>query len=71
VISLALRLFGNVFSGGLLLLIIGSLTAVMIPAGLAAFELFVGAIQSYVFALLTLIFIQMALAGHGGEKASG
>jgi F-type H+-transporting ATPase subunit a len=71
IISLALRLFGNIFAGGLLLLIIGSLTVVLVPAGLAAFELFVGAIQSYVFALLTLIFIQMAMAGHGGEQNPG
>jgi F-type H+-transporting ATPase subunit a len=71
VISLALRLFGNIFAGGLLLLIIGSLTVVLVPAGLAAFELFVGAIQSYVFAVLALIFIQMSMAGHGGGQSHG
>jgi F-type H+-transporting ATPase subunit a len=71
VISLTLRLFGNIFAGGLILLIIGSLTVVLVPAGLAFFELFVGTIQAYVFALLALIFIQMAMAGHGGEKDSG
>lgn len=68
VISLSLRLFGNIFAGGLLLLIIGSLTVVLIPAGLAAFELFVGAIQAYVFAMLALMFIQMSMAGHGGGQ---
>jgi F-type H+-transporting ATPase subunit a len=67
-ISLSLRLFGNIFAGGLLLLIIGSLTVVFIPAGLAAFELFVGAIQAYVFAMLALIFIQLSLVGHGEEE---
>jgi F-type H+-transporting ATPase subunit a len=71
IISLTLRLFGNIFAGGLLLLIIGSLTVVLIPAGLAFFELFVGAIQAYVFAMLTLIFIQMAMAGHGGGPEHG
>jgi F-type H+-transporting ATPase subunit a len=71
IISLTLRLFGNIFAGGLILLIIGSLTVVLIPAGLAFFEIFVGTIQAYVFALLTLIFIQMAMASHGGEKESG
>jgi F-type H+-transporting ATPase subunit a len=69
IISLALRLFGNIFAGGLILLIVGSLTVVLVPAGLAAFELFVGTIQAYVFALLALIFIQMAMAGHGGEHS--
>ncbi|MBN2085083.1 MAG: F0F1 ATP synthase subunit A [Anaerolineales bacterium] len=71
VISLTLRLFGNIFAGGLILLIIGSLTVVIVPSVLAVFELFVGAIQAYVFALLALIFIQMAMAGHGGEKDAG
>ncbi len=71
IISLTLRLFGNIFAGGLILLIIGSLTVVLFPSILAAFELFVGTIQAYVFALLALIFIQMAMAAHGGEKDAG
>jgi F0F1-type ATP synthase membrane subunit a len=32
--------------------------------------LFVGTIQAYVFAMLALIFIQMAMSGHGAEKES-
>jgi F-type H+-transporting ATPase subunit a len=70
-ISLTLRLFGNIFAGGLLLLIIGSLTVVFIPAGLAAFELFIGAIQAWVFAVLALIFIQLSMIGHSGDEAHG
>jgi F-type H+-transporting ATPase subunit a len=71
IISLTLRLFGNIFAGGLLLLIVGSLTVVGIPAILAAFELFVGTIQAYVFAMLAVIFIQMSMAGHGDPKEHG
>jgi F-type H+-transporting ATPase subunit a len=71
VISLTLRLFFNIFAGGLLIMIIGSLTVVFLPAGFTAFELFVGAIQAYVFAMLTLIFIQLAMIGHSGEKEAG
>jgi F-type H+-transporting ATPase subunit a len=69
VISLTLRLFFNIFAGGLLIMIIGSLTVVFLPAGFIAFELFVGAIQAYVFAMLALIFIQLSMIGHsGGEE---
>jgi|WetSurMetagenome_2_1015567.scaffolds.fasta_scaffold91856_3 F-type H+-transporting ATPase subunit a len=69
VISLTLRLFFNIFAGGLLIMIIGSLTVVFLPAGFTAFELFVGAIQAYVFAMLALIFIQLSMLGHsGGEE---
>jgi F-type H+-transporting ATPase subunit a len=69
VISLTLRLFFNIFAGGLLIMIIGSLTVVFLPAGFIAFEFFVGAIQAYVFAMLALIFIQLSMIGHsGGEE---
>jgi F-type H+-transporting ATPase subunit a len=67
IISLSLRLFFNIFAGGVLLLIMGSMVAVIIPAGLSAFELFVGAIQAYVFAMLAVIFFQQAIAGHSEE----
>lgn len=68
VISLTLRLFFNIFAGGLLIMIIGSLTVVFLPAGFIAFELFVGAIQAYVFAMLALIFIQLSMVGHSGGE---
>lgn len=71
IISLTLRLFGNIFAGGLLLLIVGSLTVIAFPTVLVAFELFIGTIQAYVFALLAAIFIQMAMAGHEDEPAHG
>jgi F-type H+-transporting ATPase subunit a len=71
VISLTLRLFGNIFAGGLLIMIIGSLTVVFIPAGLTAFELFIGVIQAYVFAMLALIFIQLSMLGHSGGEEHG
>jgi F-type H+-transporting ATPase subunit a len=68
IISLSLRLFFNIFAGGVLLLILGSMVAVILPAGLSAFELFVGAIQAYVFAMLAVIFFQEAVAaGHAEE----
>jgi F-type H+-transporting ATPase subunit a len=67
IISLSLRLFFNIFAGGVLLLIMGSMLAVILPAGLSAFELFVGAIQAYVFAMLAVIFFQQAIAGHSEE----
>jgi F-type H+-transporting ATPase subunit a len=67
IISLSLRLFFNIFAGGVLLLIIGSMVAVILPAGLSAFELFVGAIQAYVFAMLAVIFFQEAVAVHANE----
>jgi F-type H+-transporting ATPase subunit a len=68
IISLTFRLLGNIFGGGILLAVVSSLVAFLVPVGLYMFELFVGAIQAYVFAMLTLVFSAMALAGHGGDE---
>ncbi len=67
IVSLTLRLLGNIFGGGVLLLVISSLVAFVVPVGLYLFEMFVGAIQAYVFFILTVVFTAMAMAGHGGD----
>jgi F-type H+-transporting ATPase subunit a len=67
-VSLALRLFGNIFAGEVLLLVMSSLLAPVIPAFFMAFELFVGLVQALIFAILTLAFLSMATTGHGGEE---
>ncbi len=66
--GLSLRLFGNVFAGEVLLLMIAFLTVYATPLALPpflAFELFIGAIQAYIFFMLTVVFISLGLAGHG------
>jgi F-type H+-transporting ATPase subunit a len=70
-IALAMRLFGNVFGGEVLLIIMGFLTGVVSPIALPPFmllELFVGAIQAYVFFLLTVIFVSLGV-NHGHDDA--
>jgi F-type H+-transporting ATPase subunit a len=66
ILSFGFRLFGNVFAGGLLLVIVGTLTAVIVPAGLYLFEMFCGVIQAYVFFLLATVFISGATVSHHG-----
>ena len=66
ILSFGFRLFGNVFAGGLLLVIVGTLTAVVVPAGLYLFEMFFGVIQAYVFFLLATVFISGATVSHHG-----
>lgn len=61
-IALAMRLFGNVFAGEVLLLVIGYLSQWASPVALPVFmglELFVGAIQAYVFFMLSVVFISL------------
>lgn len=57
IISLSLRLYGNIFAGEVLLTVIASLIAFLAPLPFMALELFVGAIQATVFAMLVLVFM--------------
>ncbi|WP_245906444.1 F0F1 ATP synthase subunit A [Mycolicibacterium palauense] len=71
-ISLGLRLFGNVFAGGIMVGLIAMFPAYVMwgPNALwKAFELFIGAIQAFIFALLTILYFgqSMELDDHGAE----
>ncbi len=61
-ISFSFRLFGNIFAGKTLLLVVMFLaTPYLLPVPLIAYELFVGFIQAFIFAILTLYFIKLAI----------
>lgn len=67
-ISFSFRLFGAIFAGEVLLLVIGSFVPYILPVPLMAFEMFIGLLQAAVFAILTLAFIKIAVAEpHGGH----
>jgi F-type H+-transporting ATPase subunit a len=66
-ITLALRLFGNIFAGGIMLALIGLIPvwAMWAPNILwKAFDGIIGLIQAFIFALLTVLYFAMAGAGH-------
>ncbi|MDA8044730.1 MAG: F0F1 ATP synthase subunit A [Actinomycetota bacterium] len=70
-LTLALRLFGNLFSGGIMIALLIS----FIPRFWAAsiiftpvwklFDMFIGAIQAFIFALLTILYYQFAIETDG------
>jgi F-type H+-transporting ATPase subunit a len=62
VISFAFRLFGNIFAGKTLILVTVFFVPLVMPVPIMAFEFFVGFIQALVFAILTLLFIKLAVA---------
>jgi F-type H+-transporting ATPase subunit a len=67
--SLSLRLFGNIFAGEVLITIISSLIALLVPLPFMGLELLVGAIQAMVFATLTTVYLTVATsAPHGHEE---
>lgn len=61
VISFSFRLFGNIFAGEVLLIVIFSLTYGIAVQPFLFLEIFVGLIQALIFALLTLFFIKIAV----------
>jgi len=68
VISFGFRLFGNMFAGQVLLFVIPFLAGALVEQAVYGFELFVGVIQAFVFAMLLLVFSAMATTGHGQEE---
>lgn len=67
IISLSFRLFGNVFAGEVLLTIISFLAPYFIPLPFLFLEIFVGAIQAFIFAMITLVSISLHTSVHGEE----
>jgi F-type H+-transporting ATPase subunit a len=65
-ISLSMRLFGNVFAGEVLLAVMLALTFAVVPAIFLGLEMVFGFVQALVFALLTMTYITLAMTGHGG-----
>jgi F-type H+-transporting ATPase subunit a len=65
IISFSFRLFGNVFAGEVLLTIIAYLLPYLAPLPFMFLEIFVGFIQAFIFGMLTLVFISMAVMEHG------
>lgn len=67
VISFTFRLFGNILAGEILLIVaifLLPIIGVFVPL---IIEAFVGFIQAFIFAMLTLVFAVSATVGHGEE----
>jgi F-type H+-transporting ATPase subunit a len=67
ILSFTFRLFGNIFAGEVVLLIMAYLFFAL-PFVFYGLELFVGFMQAFVFAILTLVFMTIATTAHGAEE---
>lgn len=63
-ISFSFRLFGNIFAGSVLLAVFAFLLPVLANIVFIPFEIFVAAIQAFVFAFLTLLFLELGTISH-------
>ncbi len=69
-VSFSFRLFGAIFAGEVLLMVVGTFVPYFLPVPLMAFEAFIGLLQAAIFAILTLAFIKIAIdEPHGGHEA--
>jgi F-type H+-transporting ATPase subunit a len=66
-ITLAMRLFGNIYGGELALTVMTTITLAFIPVTLYGLELFVGLMQGIIFSVLVLVFTMLAMEGHHEE----
>jgi F-type H+-transporting ATPase subunit a len=71
VISFSFRLFGNIFAGDVLLLVMAFLIPALGPVPFLLLETLVGLVQAFVFAMLTLVFMTLGTSAHGGEEHHG
>ncbi len=62
--SFSFRLFGNVFAGEVLLLVITFLVPYVVPLPFYLLEVLVGVIQALIFSMLTLVFLKTATVSH-------
>ncbi|MCB9810944.1 MAG: F0F1 ATP synthase subunit A [Candidatus Nomurabacteria bacterium] len=60
-LSFSFRLFGNVFAGEVLLIVIAFLVPYILPVPFMVLEVFVSVIQAFIFCILTLTFIRLSV----------
>jgi F-type H+-transporting ATPase subunit a len=71
IVSFTFRLFGNIFAGEVLLLMMTFLVPFVLVDIFYGLELFVGLIQAFVFAMLTTVFAVTAVSHHGDDHEEG
>lgn len=67
-LALAVRLFGNVMSGTLIVAILISVVPLIVPIIMQALGLLIGQIQAYIFTVLAAVYIASAIRAHKKEE---
>ena len=71
VLSLSLRLFGNIFGEELVILILFTIIPWLVPLPMMFLGLITGALQAFIFVLLSIIYLQGAVAVEHHEEEHG
>ena len=67
-IALAVRLYGNIMSGTLIVAILIGIAPFFFPVLMQLLGLLTGLIQAYIFAVLAMVYIASAMRTHAGER---
>lgn len=67
-VSLSFRLFGNLFAGGIALMVVTFLVAFLVPGVIYGLEVIIGGVQALIFAVLTLVFSVLAMEPHHDDE---
>lgn len=70
-LALAVRLFGNIMSGTVIVAILLSIAPLLFPVLLQLLGLITGVIQAYIFAMLAMIYIAAATRVQGADNTTG
>jgi F-type H+-transporting ATPase subunit a len=70
-VTLAMRLFGNIFGGEVALGVITALTIALIPAGMLLLEGLLNFVQALIFSTLMLMYTIIAVESHHVEEHEG
>jgi len=76
-LSLSLRLFGNIFGEEMVIVILGSIIPFLVPLPMMFLGLITGGLQAFIFVLLSIIYLQAAVAvehehdEHGHDAPAG
>ena len=71
VMSLSLRLFGNIFGEELVIMILFSIIPFLVPLPMMLLGLVTGGLQAFIFVLLTVIYLQGAVVHEHKDEAHG
>jgi F-type H+-transporting ATPase subunit a len=66
-IALAVRLFGNMMSGSMVVALLLLIAPLFVPVLMQALDLIIGLIQAYIFSILAMVYIAAAIR-HEGEE---
>jgi F-type H+-transporting ATPase subunit a len=66
-VALALRLFGNMMSGHLIVALLVALVGLLVPIPLMALDLLIGFLQAYIFTILSSVYLGAAIRVGEGE----